>query len=183
MIASQQESFDKQRQCVDKQRHYSANKGLYSQGYGLPSGPIQLWELNRKEGKVPKDSCLQTVVLEKTPESPLYSKLIKLVDLKGNQPWVQIGRTDAEAEASVFWSPDVKSQYFGKVPDTGKYWGQKKRVSDNEMAGWRHRCNGHELGQTLGDGGGQGGLTCCSPLGCKESETSGWLNNSNRLEI
>ena len=79
----------------------------------------------------------------------------------------------AEAEAPVFWSPDVKSQYFGKIPDAGKYRGQKKGVSDNEMAGWRHRCNGHELGQTPGDDGDQGGLTCCSPLGCKESETSG----------
>ena len=74
----------------------------------------------------------------------------------------------AEAEAPVFWSPEVKSQYFGKIPDAGKYRGQKKGVSDNEMAGWHHRSNGHELGQTPGDGGEQGGLTCCSPLGCKE---------------
>ena len=74
----------------------------------------------------------------------------------------------AETEAPVFWSPDVKSQYFGKIPDAGKYQGQKKGVSDNEMAGWRHRSNGHELGQTPGDGGEQEGLTCCSPLGCKE---------------
>ena len=125
-IASQQESFDKHRQCVEKQRRCSADKGLYSQGYGLPSGPIRLWELNRKEGRVPKDWCLQTVVLEKTPESPLYSKLIKLVDLKGNQPWVLIERTDAAAEAPVFWSPDVKSQYFGKFLMLGNTEGRRR---------------------------------------------------------
>ena len=79
----------------------------------------------------------------------------------------------AEAEAPVFWSPDVKSQYFGKIPDAGKYRGQKKGVSDNEMAGWHHRCNGHEPGQTLGDGGGKGGLSYCSPWGQKESDMTG----------
>ena len=75
---------------------YSANKGLHSQGYGLPSGHIQLWELDHKEGRAPKNWCLQTMVLEKTPESPLDSKAIKPVYLEGNhQPWILIGRTDA----------------------------------------------------------------------------------------
>ena len=90
-------------------RHYFANKGLYSQGYGLPSGHVWLWELDRKEGRMPKNQCLRTVMLEKTPESPLHSKEIKPVNLKGNQPWILIGWTDAEAEAPVLWSSDVKS--------------------------------------------------------------------------
>ena len=75
--------------------------------------------------------------------------------------------TDVEAEAPVFWSPDVNSQHFGKVPDAGKDQGQK-RASEDEMAGWHHQCNGHELGQTLGDGEGQGALAYCSPWGHKE---------------
>ena len=96
------------------------------------------------------------VVLEKTPESPLDSKEIKPVNLKGNQLWILIGRTDAEAP--VFWSPDANSQLFGKVSDARKEWGQKeKRPSENETTGWPHWCNGHEFGQTLGDDEGQGG--------------------------
>ena len=149
--ACQQESYDKPRQCVEKQRHYATDKGLCSQGYGLPSCHIRLWQLDRKEGRVLKNRCLRTVVLEKTPESPLDDKKIKPVDPKGNQPWIFIGRTDAEAP--VFWSPDANSWYIGKVPDAGKDWGQKeKRASEDKMAGWHHWINGHELGQFLGNG-------------------------------
>ena len=86
-------------------------------------------------------------VLEKTPESPLDSKEIKPVNLKGNQLWILIERT--EAEASVFWSSDANSKLIGKVPDAGKDWGQtEKRVSEHKMTGWHYPCNGHELGQT-----------------------------------
>ena len=103
-------------------------------------------------------------MLEKTPESPWDSKEIKPVNLKGDQHLIFTGRTDAEAEALVFWSSDANRQLIEKVPDVGKDQGQKeKRVSENEMAGWYHQCNEHELGQTLGDGEGQGGLACCSP--------------------
>ena len=148
--------YDKPRQCVENQRHHSANKRLYSQGYVLPSGHIHLWELNHEEGRTPKNWGLQTVLLKKTLENPLDSKEIKPVNLKGNQPWIFIGKTDAEAEAEapVFWSPDVNSWLTRKVPDTGKDWGQKeKTVSEDEIAGWHHQCNGHELGKTLGDRG------------------------------
>ena len=120
------------------------------------------------------------MVLEKTPESPLDSKEIKLINLKGDQLWIVTGGTDAEAEAPVFWSADINSRLFGKVPDAGKDWGQKeKKVSEDEMAGWHHGWNGHELGQTLGDGEEQGGLVCCSTWGCKESDMNGQLNSSN----
>ena len=98
----------------------------------------------------------------------------------GNQPWIFIGRTDAEAEAPVFWSSDVNSWIIRKVPDAGKDWGQNKRVSEDEMVGWHHWCNGHEFGQTSGDGEGQGGLVHCSPWGRKESDMTGWLNNNNK---
>ena len=106
-------------------------------------------------------------------------KEIKSANLKGNQHWIFVGRTDTEAETPVFWSSDVNSWLIGKVPDAGKDWGQKeKRASADEMGGWHHSCSGHELGQTSGDGEGQRGLTCCSPWSCKESDTTGWLNNN-----
>ena len=132
------------------------------------------------EGRAAKNWCIQTVVLEKTPESPMDSKEIKPVNLQGNQPWILTGRTNAEAEAPVFWPPDANSRLIGKVPDAGKDWGQKeKRVSEVEMAGWYHQCNGHELGQALGDGEGQQGLACCSPWSCKELDMTEWLNSNN----
>ena len=143
MIAFCQERDDKPRHCVEKQRHYSADKGLYRQGCGLPSH-IWLGELDHKEGRMPKNWFLWTVVLEKTPQSPLNSKEIKPVNLKGNEPWIFPGRTDAEAP--VFCSSDVNSQLIGKVPDAEKDWGQEKRASENKMAGWHHWCNEHELG-------------------------------------
>ena len=147
------------------------------QGYSLPSGHAELWDLDHKEGRVSKNWCLWTVALEKTPESPLDSKEIKPVTLKGNQPWIFTGRTDAEAEAPVFWSSDANRQLIGKVPDAGKDWGQKeKRASEDEIARQHHRSNEHELWQTLGDGEGQGGLACCSPSGRKESDTTEQLN-------
>ena len=121
------------------------------------------------------------MVLEKTSESPLDSKKIKPDNLKGNQPWILIGRTDIEAETPVFWSSDANTWLIGKVPDAGKEGGQKKRVSEDEMAGWHHQCNGHELGQTIGDGEGQSGLGCCSPWGRKESDTTGQPNNNNSI--
>ena len=172
-------SYDKPRQCVEKQRHYSANKGPYSQGYGLPSGHIQLWELDRKEGGASKNWCFWTMVLEKAPESPLDSKEIRSVHLQGNQPWILTGRTDAEVETPVFLSSDANSWLIGKVLDAGKDWGLKeKRASEDEMAGWHHRCNGLELGQTLGDDEGQRGLACCSPQGHKELDKTEQLNNN-----
>ena len=147
MTASWQKSYDKPRPCVEKQRHHSANKDLYSQGYGLPSSHV--WAVKKAEHE---RIDAYKLVLQKTPESPLAARRSNWPILKGNQLWILIGGTDAEAEALVFWSPDANSQLIGKVPDAGKNWGQKeKRVSEDEMAGWHHRCKGHELEQTLGD--------------------------------
>ena len=140
---------------------------------------MDMCELDHKEGWVSKNWCFQTVVLKKTPESPLDWKEIKPVDLKGNQPWIFIGRTDAEAEAPIFWSSDVNRWLIGKVLHAPKDGGQKeKRASEDEMEVWHHQCNEHERGQTLGDGEGWGGLTCCSPWSLKESDMIGWLNNT-----
>ena len=146
MLASWKKSYDKHRQCVEKQRHYSFDEGSYSKGCGFPSGHVWLWELDCKEGRTPQNWCLWTVVL-KTPDSPLDNKEIKPVNLKGNQPWKLTGRTNAESEAPVFWSSDMNSPLIGKVPDAGKDWGQKKSTSEGEMAGWHYQCNEHELGK------------------------------------
>ena len=107
--------------------------------------------------------------------SPLDSKEIKPANHKGNQPWIFIERTDAEAEAPILWPPDAKSRLIGKDPDSGQDWRQKeKRAIEDKMVGWHHWFNGHELGQTLGDGEGQGGLACCSPWCSKETCLSNW---------
>ena len=160
------------RQCVEKQRHYSADKGPYSQGYGLTSGHVRLWQLDCTEGRTAKNGRFWTVVLEKAPESSLSSKEIKPVTLKGDQPWILTGRT--EAEAPVFWSSDVHRRLTGKAPDSGKDRGQKeKKASEDEMAGRHPQCSEYELGQTPGDGEGQGGLAGYSPCGHKESDTTG----------
>ena len=99
------------------------------------------------------------VVLEKTLESPLDCKEIKPVNHKGNQSWVLIGRTDAEAEALILWPPDVKNRLIVKDPDAGKDWRQEEKgMTEDEMVGWHHWLNGHEFEQALGDGEGQGSI-------------------------
>ena len=130
---------------------------------------IWTWELDHKDDWVPKNWCFWNVVLEKTLESPLDCKEIQPVHPKGNQPWVFIGRTDAEAEAPILWPPDVKSWLIGKDSDAGKNWGQEENgVTEDEMIGWHHWLNGHESEQTLGGKKGHGNLACCSPWGRKE---------------
>ena len=123
---------DKTRQYIKKQRHYFAHKGPYSLSYGFSSSHVWMWELDHKEGWAVKNWCFWTVVLEKTLESPLENKEIKSVNLKGNQPWIFFGRTDAEAEAPILWPPDVKSQITGKDPDAGK----DCRQEDKGMTQW-----------------------------------------------
>ena len=105
-----------------------------------------MWELDYKESWSPKNWCFWTVVLEKTLESPLDCKEIKPVNPKGNQPWILIGETDAEAEVPVLWPPGVKSQLIEKDPDAGKDWGQEEKgVTEDEMVGWHRWLNGQEF--------------------------------------
>ena len=140
---------------------------------------VRMWELDHKEGWTPKNWCFWTVVLEKTPESSLDSKEIKLVNPKGNQHWMFLERTYAEAELPILWLPDAKSQLIGKDPDAGKHWGQEeKEMIENKMVGWHHRLKGHEFEPTLGDSEGQGSLMYCSLWDGKESDTTEQLNNN-----
>ena len=96
-------------------------------------------------------------------ESPLDCKEIEPVNPKGNQSWIFIGRTDAEAETPILWPPDVKNWLVGENPDAGKDWRQEKGMTENEMVGWHHQLNGHEFEQAPGVGDGQGSLVFCSP--------------------
>ena len=107
--------------------------------------------------------------------SPLDCKEIQPVNPKGNQSWIFIGRTDAEAP--ILWPPDAKNWLIGKDPDAGKDWRQEEKgMTEDEMIGWHHRLDGHEFEQSLGVGDGQRSLACCSPWGCKELDTTEWLN-------
>ena len=133
-----------------------------------------MWELDYKESGVPKNWCFWTVVLEKTLESPLDCKEIQPVHPKGDQSWIFIGRT--EAEASILRPPDAKNWLTGKVPDAGKDWRQEKGTTEGEMVGWHHSRDGHEFKQAPGVSDGQESLSCCSPWDRTESDTTEWLN-------
>ena len=128
-----------------------------------------MWELDHKEDWPWKNWPIQTVMLGKTVKSPLDGKGIKQANPKVTQPWMFIGRADAEDEAPMLWPPYVKSQPFGKVPDAGKDWvEEEKGATEGEMFGWHHWLNGREFEQTLGDGEWEGNLASYSPWGQKE---------------
>ena len=124
-LAPWKKSYDQTRQHIKKQRHCFANKGLSSQGYGFSSSHVWMWEVDCKESWALKDWCFWTVVLEKTLESPLDSKVIQPVHPKGNQSWIFFERTDAKAETPIFWPPDVKNCLIWKDPDAGQDWRQE----------------------------------------------------------
>ena len=140
-----------------------------------------MWELNHKECWASKNLCFSTVMLEKALESPLDCKEIKPVHPKGNQPWIFIGRTDAEAEVPVLWPPDVKNWHTGKDPDASKDWGQEEMgATEDEMVGWCHWLNGLQFEQTRVDSEGHGSASYCSSWGHKESATTYQLNHNNK---
>ena len=142
-------------------------------------GVICEYELEHKEGWVPKNWCFWTLILDKTLESLLDCKEIQPVHPKGNQSCF-IGRTDAEAETPS-WPPDTKNWLLGKDPDAGKDWRQEKKgPTEDDMVGWHHRINGYEFEQASEVGDGQGSLVCCSPYGRKESDMTKWLNWCNK---
>ena len=117
------------------------------------------------------------MVSEETLESPLDSKEIQPVNPTGNQSWIVIRWTDAEADTPILWLPDAKNCLTGKDPDAWKDWRQEEKgMTEDEMVGWHHWLDGHEFEQAPGVGDGQGSLACCSPRGHKELVTTEWLN-------
>ena len=145
-LAPWKKSYETPRQHIKKQRHYFANKVPSNQSYGFSNSHVWMWELNCKESWALKNWCFWTVVVEKTLESPLDCKEIQPVHPKGDQSWIFIGRTDAEAETPILWPPDAKKWLIGKGPDAGKDWRlQKKVMTKDEIVGWHHRLNVHVL--------------------------------------
>ena len=156
--------YDKPRQCFKRQRHHFANKGLYSQGYGLSSSYVQMWELlDHKEGWALKNWCFWTVVLEKTLESPLDCKQTKSVNPKAYKHWVCIERTDAEAETPTLWPPDAKSRLIGRTLMLRRIEGWKRR--GQQRTRWLDGItDAVDMGLSkLQENEGQGSLVCCSP--------------------
>ena len=135
MLAPWKKSYNKARQHIKKQRHYFANKSLCSQSYYFSSSHVRMWELDHKEGWMLKNWYFQIVGLEKTLESPREDcKEIKPVNPKENQPWIFVGKIDAQAEALILWLPDGKSWFIQKDPDAAKDWRQEKKGTDDWMA-------------------------------------------------
>ena len=131
--------------------------------------------LDYKESWVPKNWCFWAVVLEKTLESPLDCKKTKPANRKGNQSWIFIGRTEAEAERPILWPPDVKSRLIRKDPDAGKDWRQEeKRMTEDEMVGLHHQLDGHNFERAPGVGDGQGSLACCRSQ--SQTRLSNWTD-------
>ena len=140
-----------------------------------------MWELDYKESWALKNWCFWTVALEKTFWESLWLQDPTSLNPKGNQFWIFIRRTDAEAP--ILWPPDAKNWLIGKDPDARKDWRQEEKgATEDEMVEWYHWLNGHEFEQTLGDSAEQGSLMCCSPLCYKKLDmTKGLNNNNNKL--
>ena len=136
MFAFWKESYDQTRQHIKKQRHYFVNTDLSSQGYGFSGSHVCVWELDYKKSWVLKNWCFWTLVLEKTLQSPLDCWEIQPVHSKGNQSWIFIGRTDAEAEAQILWPPDAKNLLIWKDPDAGKDWRREEKGDNRGWDGW-----------------------------------------------
>ena len=146
MLVPGKKNYDQPRQHIKKHRHYFANKGPSSQGYGFFISHVWMWGLDYKEIWVKKNWYFWTVMLEKTLESQLDFKEIQPVHPKGDQSWVFIGRTDAEAESPILWLPDGKNWLIVKDLDTGKDWRQEEKgTTEDETVGWHHWFNGHEF--------------------------------------
>ena len=138
--------------------------------YGCESWTIKKAECRRID-------TFELCMLEKTPEGPLDYKKIQPFHPKGNQSWIFIRRTDAEAETPILWPPDIKNFLTGKVSDAGKDWmREEKRMTENDMVGWHHQLEGHEFKQAPGVGDGQGSLECCISWGGRELDAAEQLN-------
>ena len=168
MLTPWKESYDQPRQHIKKPRHYFGNKDPSSQGYGFSRSHVWMWELDYKESWAPKNWCFWTVMLEKTLDSPLEYKEIQQFHPKGNQSWIFIGRTDAEAETPVFGHLMQRTDSLEKTLMLREI--EDRRRRGPQRTRWHHWLNGHEFEQDLGNSERQGSLACCSPWGRKESD-------------
>ena len=171
MLTAWKESDDQPRQHIKKQRHYFANEGPSSQGYGFSSGHVWMWKLDCVESWELKNWCFWTMVLEKTLQSPLDFKEILPVHLEGDQSWVFLrGRDWCWSRNSNTLTPIAKSWLIRKDPGAGKDWKQEEKgIIEDEMVGWHHWLDGQEFEQVPGVGDAEGSLVHCCLWGRKES--------------
>ena len=145
MFAPWKESYEKPRQSIKKQRHHFADKDPYSQSYGFSSGHVWMWGFLYKKAEHRRIDAFE-LWCWRSLESPLDCKEVKPVHPKGDQSWVFIGRTDAEAETPILWPPNAKNWLIGKDPDAGEDWRwEEMGMTEDKMAGWHHPLNGHEF--------------------------------------
>ena len=171
MLAPWKKSCEQPKQHIRKQRHYFADKGQSSQSYGFSSSHVWMWELDYKESWALKSWCFWTVLLEKTLKSHLDKTEIQPLHSKGNQSWIFIGKTDAEAETPMWRTNSLENTLMLWNSEGGRRW-EKQRIW------WLDGLTDSmdmSLSQ-LGVGDGQGSLVCCSPWGHKELDTTEWLN-------
>ena len=183
MLAPGKKSYDQPRQHIKKRRHYFADKSPCSQSYGFSGSHVWVWELDRKEGWVLKNWCFWALVLEKTLESPLDCKEIKLVNPKGNQSWTFTVRTAAEAEAPVLWPPDAKSWLIRKTLMLRKIEGRRRR--GRQRMRWSDGIT-DSMDMSLRSSGswwwtGESGLL--QSMGSQRANTTEWLNNDNKFML
>ena len=165
-----------------KSKRYFTDKDSSSQSYGSSVVMYGCESWNIKKAEHQRINGFWTVVLKKPYESPLDCKETHPVNPKGNQSWIFIGRTDAEAKAPILWPPDAKNWLIGKDPDGGKDWGQEEKgTTEDEMVEWHHRLDGQEFEQALRVGDGQGSLACCIPRG-SQRVVHNWATELNWTE-
>ena len=148
IFAAWKKTYDQLRQHIKKQRHYFANKGPSNQSYGFSSSHVWMWQLEHKESWVPKNWGFWTMMLNSQDSWEFLGLQGDQTSqfCKGNQSWILIGRTDAEAQTPVLWPPDVKNWLVRKDPDAGKDWRrEEKGTTEDEMVWWYYRLNGHEF--------------------------------------
>ena len=189
MLAPWKKSYDKLRQCIKKQGHHFANKGPYSQSYGFSSSHVWMWELDYKESWAANNRCFWTVVLEKTPESPLNSKEIQSVHPKGNQPWI------FWKDRCWSWSSNTLTTCCEELTRLKELthlkrpwcWERLREGGGGDNRGrdgwWHHRLDGQVYEQTPGDTEGPGSLACCSPRGPRAPDTTERLNSNDWQEL
>jgi len=176
MLPPWKESYDQPRQHIKKQRHYFANKICLVKAMVFPIVMFGCGSWTIKKAECQRIDAFELWCWRRL-ESPLDCKEIQPVHSKGDQSWVFIGGTDTEAETLILWPLHVKSWLIWKEPDAGRDWGQKEKgTTEDEMAGWHHRLDGHEFEWTPGVSDGQGGLACCDSWGHKESDMTERLN-------
>ena len=178
MLTPWKESYHQPRQHIKKQRHYFANKGPSSQGYGFSSGHVWMWELDYEESWAPKNWCFWTVVLEKTLERVPWTAR------RSNQSWVFTVRTDVEAETPILCLPDAKSWLIWKDPDAGKDWRQEEKgTTEDEMVGWLHQLDGHWVWANSRSWWGTGKPGVLQSMGSQSwIRLSNWTEQNNKFK-